>query len=482
MVHALSSNYEDFAGASRPFRAHVELDDLEVEGEIPLELRGTFYRVSHDPYYERDYYEGGTKTTPFDADGNISAFRIQDGKASFKQRYVLTERFLAERKAGRAMFGVMRTPFSHHPCVRSLEDNVANTNVIVHAGKLLALGELGAPYELDPTTMTTVGHNPFPGQLPMNGPYTAHPKIDPDTGDLIGYGYGIKGAESNDCTVWILDKDGKKTLERPFERPINGFVHDCVITKNYVVLQQMPFRTSYEQLKTKDGHLWTYDEDLPTYFYVVPKDMGKPVRTFHWKNSMPIHTGASWEEQGNIIFDTTIASNNAFPFLPIKRSCTSTSEPKPVTVNYVRFTISPDAASEKVENPEILVDLPCEFPRIDERFLTKRSRYTFFDCFDPKSVADPALLYRGLNCLGRFDYETKKLEIMSPGPDVLVQEPCFSPRYPGAPEGDGFLITMIDNVPKLRNEVSILYQLALTLLNITAELPRLAAEGSTYRK
>ena len=62
---------------------------------------------------------------------------------------------MAERKAEKALFGIMRSPFSHHPCVRSLEDNVANTNVIVHAGKLLALGELGAPYELDPSEYLT---------------------------------------------------------------------------------------------------------------------------------------------------------------------------------------------------------------------------------------------------------------------------------------------------------------------------------------
>ncbi|EEY23735.1 lignostilbene-alpha,beta-dioxygenase isozyme III [Verticillium alfalfae VaMs.102] len=150
MVRILSSNFQDFAGASRPFRAEAELDDLEVKGNIPLELNGTFYRVAHDPYYERDFFMNGAKTTSFDADGSISAFRVHNGKVSFKQRYVLTERFIAERKAGKALFGVMRSPFSHHPCVRAMEDNVANTNVIVHAGKLLALSEHGAPYELDP--------------------------------------------------------------------------------------------------------------------------------------------------------------------------------------------------------------------------------------------------------------------------------------------------------------------------------------------
>lgn len=108
-------------------------------------------QVMHDPYYPRDYYKNGSKTIPFDGDGSISAFRIKNGNCAFKQRYVLTERFLAERQAGRAMFGILKTPFSHHPCVRAVQDNTANTNVIVHAGKLLALSEQGPPYELDPS-------------------------------------------------------------------------------------------------------------------------------------------------------------------------------------------------------------------------------------------------------------------------------------------------------------------------------------------
>lgn len=75
------------------------------------------------------------------------------------------------------------------------------------------------------------------------------------------------------------------------------------------------------------------------------------------------------------------------------------------------------------------------------------------DCFDPAAVTDPALLYRGLNCLARYDHQRKKLEVMSPGPGCLVQEPCFSARGPDAAEGDGFLITLVDNVPRERNEI-----------------------------
>jgi carotenoid cleavage dioxygenase len=110
-----------------------------------------------DPYYEKDYYLNGSKTIPFDGDGSISAFRIKDGKVSFQQKYVMTERLVAERKAGRALFGMYSSPFSHHPCVRAVLDSTANTNVIVHADKLLALCEYGPAYELDPSMPPSTG-------------------------------------------------------------------------------------------------------------------------------------------------------------------------------------------------------------------------------------------------------------------------------------------------------------------------------------
>lgn len=80
------------------------------------------------------------------------------------------------------------------------------------------------------------------------------------------------------------------------------------------------------------------------------------------------------------------------------------------------------------------------------------ARYTYMDCYKPDG-GNTAQLYQGLNALARLDYKTGNVEYFSPGPSCLVQEPCFSPRHPDAGEGDGFLITMIDNQRLNRNEV-----------------------------
>ncbi|KAJ5201059.1 hypothetical protein N7449_005862 [Penicillium cf. viridicatum] len=446
------SIFNDFASVSRPFRAEAGIEDVEVEGEIPKELDGTFYRVMQDPYYERNYYLNGSKTIPFDGDGSISAFRIKDGKASFQQKYVMTERLVAERKAGRALFGMYSSPFSHHPCVRAVLDNTANTNIIVHAGKLLALCEFGPAYELDPNTLITKGHDAFIG-VSATKPFTAHPHVDPKTGDLIGFGYMLDGLESGSISAYIINKDGKATYKRDLEFPSGSMMHDCAVTDNYIIIMRMPFIIDYKDVEKPGNHQWYYDEKSPAWFGVIPRDLSVPVRWFQYKNCLPIHSGASWEEDGKIYFDATVASYNAFHFLPTRHG--KKMEASDETVNYVKFCIDPKSDSDVMPDPEVLFDVPCEFPRIDERFLMSKTRYTFLDCFKPENAGSKTKLYQGLNALARLDYQTGEVEYFVPGPQCLVQEPCFSPRHPNAPEGDGFLITMIDNVPLNRNEVII---------------------------
>ncbi|EMR72786.1 putative lignostilbene dioxygenase protein [Eutypa lata UCREL1] len=330
MVRA-HSIFQDFAGASRPFRADAEIEDVEVEGEIPKELNGTFYRVSQDPYYERDYYCNGSKTIPFDGDGSISAFRVKDQKVSFQQKYVMTERFVAEKKARRSLFGMFKSPFSHHPCVRAVMDTTANTNVVLHAGKLLALCEHGPAYELDPNTLRTRGHDIFPGEVDPTKPFTAHPHVDPKTGELIAFGYDMQGLGTPQISLYVINKDGNVTSRRDFEFPGGGIIHDCAIvrtsirpttfkkpsnprqTDNYVILMRMPFLTDIKDIEKPGNHQWYYDEKCPAWFGVVPRKGTDPVRWFKYKNCMSIHSGASWEEDGKMQHATLIwiASNQA---------------------------------------------------------------------------------------------------------------------------------------------------------------------------
>ena len=148
---------------------------------------------------------------PIDGDGNLSAFLFQDGKVDFKMRYVETERYVLERRAGKALFGLYRNPFSHHPCVRLAVDSTANTNVVMWANILMCLKEVACPYVVDPFTLETLEYDPFKSEIESRT-FTAHPKIDPYTNELVVFGYEAKGLATLDVVTYTLNKEGKKSM------------------------------------------------------------------------------------------------------------------------------------------------------------------------------------------------------------------------------------------------------------------------------
>ena len=104
-----------------------------------------------------------------------------------------------------------------------------------------------------------------------------------------------------------------------------------------------------------------------------------------------------------------------------------------------------------------------EFPRIDDRVAMKQHRHSFFDMMSPDLATDFAAILPNLggghplyNALGHLDHNTGKLETYFPGPIHMVQEPVFVPRSDDAPEGDGFLIALVNNYATMSSELHIL--------------------------
>lgn len=149
-----------FTGMMKPSRFEGEVQNLEVEGTIPLEIDGTFYRVMPDPqmvpFVANDPW--------FNGDGNVSAFRIQNGRCHYKQRYVRTEKFVRERQAQRALMGKYRNKYTD--VVEFKVRSTANTNVFYFNGRLLACKEDSPAYSMDPVTLETIGLETFGGQMP----------------------------------------------------------------------------------------------------------------------------------------------------------------------------------------------------------------------------------------------------------------------------------------------------------------------------
>ena len=97
-----------------------------------------------------------------------------------------TNKYVLEHAAGRSLFGTFGNPLTSDPQVAGKDSGVANTNIVWHAGRLLALEEGHNPFELDPVTLGSRGYRDYAGAALR---FTAHPKLDPETGEMVFFGY-----------------------------------------------------------------------------------------------------------------------------------------------------------------------------------------------------------------------------------------------------------------------------------------------------
>lgn len=447
----------DLTGSNVPCRLEGEIANLPVYGVIPPEINGTFFRVMCDPFVSPD-----PNNIPIDGDGNISAFRFQNGQVDMKMRYIETERYKLERKANKALFGLYRNPFTHHPCVRAAVDSTANTNLVFWAGHLLALKEVALPYAVDPHTLETRTYDPFGSQI-KSKTFTAHPKVDPFKNELVVFGYEAKGLATLDIATYTLDKNGQKVEEQWLKSPWCAFIHDCIITENWLVMLCWPFDCTMARLKAKKQH-WAWNYDLKATFIVVPRRKStvlpagwKPgeTRYYEWKNCMPIHTAGGWEgTDGKIYIESTRVHDNAFPFFPTTEGRLPAPETK---ADFVRWELDLDAPTgSSIPDPQVLLDLPCEFPRIDERFMTKEYEIVFLDVFLPENSDGSKNIFAGLNALAMHNTKTGKTRYFAAGENSAVQEPIFIPRSSDAGEGDGWVVAMIERRSESRCDLVVI--------------------------
>jgi carotenoid cleavage dioxygenase len=202
-------------GVFAPVFIEGDSSDLPVTGEIPKALNGTLYRNGPNPQFApRGHYHW------FAGDGMVHAFTLEDGRATYRNRWVRTPRFELERKAGESLFGGFGDPSKADPSVSGKDFGVANTHIIYHAGKLLALEESHLPFELT-RSLASIGYHTFGGVLPatIEGRFTAHPKIDPQNGELVGFSYSGSGIWGKRMSLVIIAVTGSLSARTFSRRP-----------------------------------------------------------------------------------------------------------------------------------------------------------------------------------------------------------------------------------------------------------------------
>ncbi len=417
----------DWTGPNAPVRIECDVGDLEVDGEIPADLDGAFYRVQPDPQLPPRVNEGFLSNV-FNGDGMITMFRFRGGRVSLKQRWCRTDKWKLEHEAGRALFGAYRNPLGDEPSVAGRYRGTANTNIFFHGGLLFGLKEDSPPVAMNANTLETFGYHDFGGQV-TSPTFTAHPKIDPRTGDLCAFGYAAKGLLTRDMVYYEIGADGRKKHEAWFEIPYYCMMHDFGVTQDYAIFHVVPIVSSWERLRAGLPH-FGFDTRKEIHLVVLPRrGDAKEARLFTAPNCFASHVMNAFNDGTRIYFDTPQAKNNMFPFFPDVAG--APFNPMEAASRLTRWSVDMASSSSEFGKSEMLSDFVGEFPRMDDRYATQHYRHGWLLGFGPPG-SRPSLAH--------VDHQTGRTSLWHGGEARSLQEPCFIPKSPRAPEGEGYLV------------------------------------------
>ena len=420
----MSGNFSlDPASNFAPIDTEYTLADLPISGQLPKGLNGTLFRNGPNPQFapldpQRHHW--------FLGDGMIHAFTLREGKASYRNRWVRTAKWEAEHAAQRSLISGFGGP--QPPGVRIADTGVANTNILWHAGRLLALEEAHLPYEIDPATLETVGVQSLDGAL--QGPFTAHPKIDPVTGELIFFGYSTSGPLSSGMTFGTIAADGSvRRLER-FQAPYSSMVHDFAVTRQHAVFPIMPLSGSLSRAMTgKPPFAW--EPELGGHIGVLRRDQGvASLRWFRAENCFVFHVLNAWDDGHQIMVD--VMQYDEPPLFP--RADGTKPGPDATRARLVRWTLDPEAGTDAFKQQEI-DGMTGEFPRLDERKAGLRNRFGMFAGVSRDDGRSDTIVW--------LDLGSGKRTAFTVPPGDAIGEPVFVPRSEDASEGDGWLLSVV---------------------------------------
>jgi carotenoid cleavage dioxygenase len=374
--------------------------DLPVTGAIPPGLAGRYLRNGPNPV-------AGDPGHWFFGEGMLHGVELAGGRATwYRNRYVRTESF----EAGRRIAG--------DDGMLQLDVTLANTHVIAHGGRILALVENQGPTEVTPE-LDTVGPFDFGGRLTTA--MTAHPKRCPVTGELHFFGYGVFPPL---LTYHRADAAGNLVQSEEITVPGPTMLHDFAITEHSVVFMDLPVVCDPSLLIARTMP-YRWSEDYGARLGIMPRGGGADVRWVEIEPCYVFHVlNASEPEPGRVVVDVA-----RYPHL--WRHSRDAFEP--TTLH--RFTVDVAAGTVKEET---LDDRSVEFPRVDERRVGRPARfgYAVHTRPGPEGFAIETALVK-------YDLATGAVEEHRFGPGGVPGEGVFVPADDDADEDAGYVLTYV---------------------------------------
>lgn len=398
-------------GNYAPVMDEVEAFDLAVEGELPAELNGRFFRNGANPKH-------GPSAHWFAGDGMIHGIRLREGRAEwYRNRWVRTK----------ALEGASRLDPSTGTF--DLTVGLANTHVVGHAGRIFALEEGSFPNEVSPE-LDTLGPCDFDGRLTT--PFTAHPHVCAETGEMHAFGYEL--VRPPYVTYHVVDAAGNLIHSQPIDVPGPTMVHDFALSRHYAIFLDLPvvFDLSLAMTGTMP---FTWDESYGARIGLLHRErarQGEQPRWFEVDPCYVFHIMNAWDDGPDAHHVWLDAGRHGAMW----RGGPDKFEP-----SYLwrwRFDLDTGEVHE-----EQLDDVSHGFPRIDDRRCGLANRYGWVVAPRDGAPRAGAPNMDAASVITKYDLATGTSQRHDFGPGCMPGEPVFVPAGDAAAEGEGYVMTYV---------------------------------------
>jgi all-trans-8'-apo-beta-carotenal 15,15'-oxygenase len=440
----------------------LRCDALELTGRWPAALRGRFYR-NGPALFERD---GQRYHHWFAGDGMVQQFTIGGGDGVIGVggnagsrapavrhlgRLVRTPKLIAEQKAGRFLYAAYGTKIEPNdpnaaPAQGPDSFNTANTSVIEHAGRVLAMWEGGSAFEMRPDDLATLG--PVTWQQGLAAmPFSAHPKRD-----AAGHLWNIGSAGAN-LVVWHIDAAGALVKAQLGQTPYpGGMAHDAAITAQYIVLPLPPVKLHFGE-DVADGRAFTVEPNEPLRILVMRKDDIAQRRVFELPAQMVFHVGNAHERRDGSIALSFVASPTP-EFVTRGASLLLAGHPAPFGGSRTQLAVL-DMKTGRAHVDDLGDSV--EFPRVHAlreglptRWLLTAGNWQRRGAA-PSSPLSP--MFHGLQLR---DVQTGRAQRYDYGAGSVVEEHIVVPKPGGRDELDAWLLGTTYDIARQRTRLNLL--------------------------
>jgi all-trans-8'-apo-beta-carotenal 15,15'-oxygenase len=444
----------------------TEFDGIILQprrGNIPRGLNGTLYR-NGPGRLERD---GLSIHHPFDGDGMVTAISFKNGSIELRNRFVRTDGWLEEEKAGSYLYRGLFGSQKHRGFLANFLDfrvkNVANTNVVLLGDNLLALWEAGSPYALDPVSLETRGLTLLDGALKPGERLSAHPRFDPGHhGEARMVAFAVTPGPLSKLHLMEFSNQApmKGRLITDRTECLRGFkfLHDFAITKNWAIFFLNPIRLN--PLPFIFGQKGAAQclrpiADRHGKFLLIPRDCGayagEPTILIDGPAEFIYHHLNAYEDtiSGEVIIDSIYY--NCFPDIgaePNFRNIDLASIPEG---RLRRCRIDPKSS---VLDVDWIDERCCEFAMVNPFYQGRAASFAWM------AVAEAKVGSGFLQAIQKLNLQTKERTIWSISPRGFVSEPVMVPM-PASDEATrtedhGWVLVLIWNAERRATDLVIL--------------------------